>query len=615
MPAEMDPSWFNTNTDFNSDFNKAALQGVDVKKATGGLSALSGVDLNDPQSVSNAVGNSIKSGNLEQANALIGVNGASAFSKNVLPLIQQHFAAAQGGGQPAPAAAPGGTPGAQAAQGGGQSPQAPQGQPDPQHMAQTMSMANDAVGQLLALPQDQRPAAAAQMSKQFEDRGVPSAAFDSATSDLSDAALKEKQAYYDAHAQHFDAHAQGQTPDATALPQQAGDPWYKSVSNDPFLNDPMIVGGLKKYLGIDMEPALARAAQLALPGISKDQEQSHAFGISEATAAGKVGADLATEAGKTVIKNANEMKDYYIEGSPNPTSLPVSKALQLSNSGVNLSMVPPPEASEAAKARGTFDETLHEIKGQDANGQAVTRTMLGKDIKAAVSMGASPTQLGMTPSDQNLKWKDLGIVSLGDAVKAAATHIQDYQKDDFNNHQMLALANTVGNTGPYTKTLSAIAGDLAPILGNGAAREYASNVPLLAQTLSNYTRSQFDGTLPRIKKEFEVLTNGQPTTTSPQDQIKLDAVLNIAKRNFDNEMNQYFVNNSDNLPQHSLQSAQIAWDANQGKKSILAYALPDLQKLTINGKPAMEGPFNKPDGHSYGIFMPHTNQERSFLIK
>ena len=169
----MNPSWFNTDVDNNTYDQNSALKGVEVKKSVGGLSALSGVDLNDPQSVSNAIGDSIKTGNLEQANALIGVNGANTFSKNVLPLISQHFQAAQGGGQPAPAAAPGGASGAQAVQADTQSPQAPQGQPDPQHMAQTMSMAKDAVGQLLQLPEDQRPAAAAQMSKQFEDRGVP----------------------------------------------------------------------------------------------------------------------------------------------------------------------------------------------------------------------------------------------------------------------------------------------------------------------------------------------------------------------------------------------------------------------------------------------------------
>ncbi len=233
----------------------------------------------------------------------------------------------------------------------------------------------------------------------------------------------------------------------------------------------------------------------------------------------------------------------------------------------------------------------------------------GRIIEGFGGLGST---IGEAPSDVDVDWEKAGQASLRKVVDSAADNMKNYPKDDFANHQLLSLANTVG-TGAYTKTLGDVAQHIAPILGNGAAKDYATNVPLLAQSLSNYTRSQFSGALPRIRSEFDTVTSGLPKNTSPQDQIKIDALLNIAKRNYDNEANKFYTSNADNAKNRTTEGMQMAFDQNQGGRSILSYAMPDLQKTTINGKPAVSNVVEY-QGHHWAQFLPGSSHPIKFMI-
>src|ERR1700744_1917303 len=57
---------------YNQNVNQTALSSLQLQQARGGYNALQGIDLTDPNAIQNAVGNSIKSGDLQQASSLLG---------------------------------------------------------------------------------------------------------------------------------------------------------------------------------------------------------------------------------------------------------------------------------------------------------------------------------------------------------------------------------------------------------------------------------------------------------------------------------------------------------------------------------------------------------------
>lgn len=548
------------NPDFNTAFNQAALQGVERQKSVGGLNALQGVDLNDPQSVNNAISNSVKSGNLDQATALMGLSQNSTAFKNIFPVVQQKLAQYQ----------------QQQSQ-----PQQQAASPQDSHAAESMNLAATGLSKLKDVPTDQRDQAIADLSTNLQQRGIPAQAIQSASDYITsapdkatqDSRIDELVSHYQGHADNFSGAANNTIePHSTST-------WSKQLLNDPVLNDPFVQGFLKKY-GYDIEPQMGRAVQLEMPGITKDQELSHAGPIAAATGMGKLAPDLLEELGKTNIKNQNEPMDIYLPGSTQPQQVTRAQAVTMANNGVHFGSKPEPGAEEAAKTRG-------ELEG-----------------------GFGP---GTNKVDAQNKLEE--EKNLTTASQAASTRLNSHQYDEnaLTARQIIGLGSAVGNSGVYTKDLGDIAQKLAPILPQSHIAQYANNTQLLAQDLSQATKLQFSGSaLPRIASEFNTITKAVPSNASPQDTIKLYGALMLAKNNFDRDADSHITDYQINPTNGRSQTAAVK-DFDSKRPDLLAYALPELQNMKINGQPAVEVR-QKQDGTYIGKFMPGSKNAVTFYI-
>jgi hypothetical protein len=551
------------NPDYNGDFNKAALEGVQRQQEVGGLNALQGVDLGNPQSVNNAIGNLVKTNNLEKANALIGVQQ----TQTILPIANQALkdALADKGQLQQP------TDDAHAQVGS--------------HAAETLNMAVKDLNDIKALPSEQRLDAADALMQKYKERGIDPQAIAGITSDMSDQALDKNIAQLSTVAQHYGNVATGQPSDYTHQDQNLPQ-WAVDTLHNGKLNNPVVQGMFKKYLGIDIEPQLQRAAQLALPGISKAEEESHAQAIAGNTERGKLPYDLIRKEGEAEIEDPRTQVEI---------KMPDGSVRQMNRKDAMI--------LQAMKIPGVGQSQGTEAKAHD---EAAGRT--GGELDRGYGPGVNKIDAANMEQEQT---------NLTAAAQKAATNLRSpmYDEGATNARQIIDLGSKI-STGPWTKDLSDAAQKLAPLLPQSHLAQYATDSTLLSQDLSKAMKLQFAGSaLPRIASEFNTITAAVPKNTSPGDTVKLYGALALAKNNMEKDADQH-LNQYQNNPAgpRSFSAATQAFD--QHRPSLLAYALPELRNMKINGQPAVKE-FVSADGKKLiGVFMPDpkTGKGQTFYI-
>lgn len=566
----------NTSNDPVGAGQQGALAGLEIGQKQAGINALQGVDLNNPASLDAAVGSSIRAGALEQAGAVQNLG----LTRSVLqsPLVQNALTG-QNGQSSASA------PGAAAA--------APTDlTPDQiaQHQAIT-GQAVEAAKSLLALPLDQRPAAAAQIKAQFLQHGVPEAAVDSALDDLSDKGLTAVSAHLQANA------GLAAAPEAqAAAPHPTGYQWARDALDNNTLNSPVVQSVLKRA-GFDMGPQLDRAERLVMP---------------EITAAANAGQAGVAEANKLAATNKATTGIVKINGVDHEVPMDVKLALEgdsaLRAQGVGVDLSPRARA-EAEASGGAAGRAPYDTKDITVGG--VPHTYAG-DVAAEIlhnpQASAAGVGVGLGPGQRVSQEGD--ATALVEAQKAASdpNRQETLQRAVINGNQITGLANTI-TTGKYTDAFTKLA-QVVPGLSHKAS-EYATNSELLKQDLSGSFQSQLAGmAIPRLNSEAKSITGAIPPRTNPQDQLRLYGAGTAAAADYAKTHDQFITEFAANPANpRSLAAAQLAWNNGPGARSILSY--PEFRNLTINGHPATV--VDPKSG--WGVFMPGTSAQFKFRAR
>lgn len=249
---------------YGKDPQQSALAGqqisegaLDLNQRQSALSALRGVDLNDPNSIGNTVQGLVRAGALDQGSAISNLAWQRQLRADLPGFESRLVSALSGRGAPTGTSSLSGlNPSTYV----GAAPQSPPQAPPPQvqspeptdagphdqanvsqgpaptdtpappptpdelaHVQQTLLMGKQAADSLLAMPLAQRPAAFAQIKQAAIARGVPEEAVDAAGQDLSDQGLQSLSTYYGAHAAHIGTLLPGgQQAPAGVSPQGAG---------------------------------------------------------------------------------------------------------------------------------------------------------------------------------------------------------------------------------------------------------------------------------------------------------------------------------------------------------------------------------------------------------
>lgn len=240
------------------------------KKAT--ISALQGIDINNPDSVNSGITALVRAGATDQANALTGLS----INRDLARALPQFMSGlTKLGGKDATSFEPT-TVTAPEPAADGQTAITPD---HVSHMADTMTQAGAAVDKLLNTPEAGRQAAFADIKKDMLARGVPEAAIDAAGHDLSTPALTQLKEYYASHASGMS----GATMDAphAVQPPPTGYEWSKTMLQDPNLLASL--GLFKSKFGIDFGPLLDTAKSLAMPGVEAQAKLQYAGPTTFAT--------------------------------------------------------------------------------------------------------------------------------------------------------------------------------------------------------------------------------------------------------------------------------------------------------------------------------------------
>ena len=555
------------------DYTAAALEGAQAGQAQRGISALQGIDLNDPDSLNRGIGNLVRAGAADQASALMGLQlkrTAVQMAPGILAGLA-HLGSPQPATAPAPAQAPSIPPGTAApvsatptGTGGASAPASP----DPKALAAVNAqMAADARAYSQATP-DQQPAMATALKQKYLAMGFPEASIDSA---LAHAATPGGA---DQLAAHYDAHAQaltGGTPDPAAIapPGNTYD-WTKKL-----LGDPSMIAGLNflKGYGIDYTGVINEAQKIAAPEISKEAEQAHAEPIAAATAAGK-----ATQ---------ETIDGTLLDGSK--ITLPKPLGMQLAAAGAFHS--PSLEAAAASSARGTEEgksgynvlEAPTGVPGQTVKYRLMPDPHGGPPIPTLLNGGAMPAGFGTTPTTGANVDAETQAHALSTEAEAANQRLLTFPAAIGRGEALIGIANKVG-TGAYTDALK----NISQYLPGATAQKYATNAGLLAQDLAASFKDSLNGLpLPRIGSEAKAVTGAIPASASPQDQVKVYAAGLLASTQYQQAHDQFIQQwAADPSKPRNAAQAEAAWQATAGGKSI--FTQPAWKNITVGGEPAVQ---------------------------
>jgi hypothetical protein len=639
--SEIDWGLLNTNRDTNTDFNQAALQGVQRQQEVGGLNALQGVDLNNPQSVQNALGNSIKSGNLKQASDILGFQFNQATNSMVLNHLKNmgQVPANQAGGpnqsQPAPAA-----PGASVAT-PDQTQQAPQQsagpqasginygdrQIDPKAAAAHIDKISSEIDQAKAIADPAERLAYAQ--KIAPDLHIDPA---KVTADsITDDKLDSLKAQLGVHKDIVNGNISNVPSAVTHVEPQPSQfsntndfvnaqmKWARGILSDPWNTDPITIG-LMKSKGIDMEPVVQAARAVIQPYNQEQAKFQYAGPTAEAQEAAKAkwapaiaeGTERGTQAGKPFVELSLQRDVPGLGEKGAKIQLPPDQAyhyMQLAAPGTfgQLSEQTQKYLTDTASeiVKGRYEPGIqgaiagaqaqaklpYTVETPNINGAPIAGNYLpngkgGLGFVPAQVAGSGQAVAGVTPDEQTDRNNGVDYVkSLNAKDNTGMNQFDKYAAAKAAGQRVLNTVGTVA-TGKYGPLAADITNATA-FLGKNAA-QYATKVDLLKQDLATNLKNGYTGTQGvRTQKEFDALTASVPKLTNQSDVIKLAAATGVAQANWADTRDRFIQHYmADPNSDHKQSSALLAWDTLAKDHSYLDD--PIFNKVTVNGKPAKQ---------------------------
>lgn len=553
-----------------------AEEGYKLGQVGAMIHALQGIDLNNPVSVDQGIGNLVRANALEQGGALQNL----AFTRSLRQMIPGLLASLAGSPQSGVTDTTGTT-----------SPTGATPQADPQHALDTMTQAKGAVDGLLHLPADQRPAAFQIIKQQFLQRGVPEPAIDAAGADLSDEGLSKLSAYYGDTIAHM-GHQISPTPGAEAPTVPAPHPsnaWYLNAVQSPQI--PLAIGMLKGA-GFDLTPYLTTAERLAQPFLAKQAESQYAGQIAQATA----GAQKSIEAA---------FAPYF-------AGIDVAKAVQTEKGTLPYKIALENGVQDIRAAHDTIQ--IPEI-GKD--GQPTGRMLTyRKDV--ALQKGANGEPMGKTqsPGEQSGQEADSKAFMDRYAEEANQGAIQAdlAARDQARATAHLAQTLNPSNLTPWvSKNVNTLNG-LGFHIAAKDANDLAAYQQGLAQNLKNATT-----VFPRLTNEFHVVGDAVANARTPGDAAALSLTTTAVLRDMAAKEKEFRIEYAEDHPgEYSERAFQEAW-ARQPGANQSPFAHPFFRDLKFNGKPAVAiaPPFTSGPhaGEQWGVFMPGTPQKTAFRVR
>lgn len=233
-----------------NDQTAGAQQQLAQSQQLRALSALQGVNLNDPAALNGSINALARLGMFDQASALSGLYKTSAINQSVVPLVQSSIQNAE------------------------QSQNQPQqsNNLDTEKHQRLLTEADQALTDIMSSPDEAtRQQKAQNWRAHFAAEGVPEDAIDGVVGDLSDAGLQGHQANIRRDLQQYTVQS------SPGYAQAAG------ALNGPLAN-PIVMGALGGA-GIDVAPGLGLAANITSPARSEQVQAAYAPGIAGATTA------------------------------------------------------------------------------------------------------------------------------------------------------------------------------------------------------------------------------------------------------------------------------------------------------------------------------------------
>lgn len=556
------------NVDWNAapvpqDYTAAVQQGLGAGQAIRAQSALSGIDLDNPDSLNKGIAGLVRAGAADQASALMGLQiNRSLYSQ--LPDFLARATTIPGQAPPAAPQAQGSalqgvpvagapmTPAPPSSAAGG-SPVAP-GQPSS------------------GAPTSQGMSASDALEAKWTARGLPKATIDSA---LQQASTPEGA---EALAAHSEAHATALTQGGTSginpaslappglQPPPAGATdsnaytWAKNYLDHPEMANYEAM--LKSRFGIDLG-LTARAQAIMGPEFQEEAKLRNAGPITTATETAKAPFTL----DDVTLPDGSKMQ------------VPHNIALALGAGGALHGLTPQAEAEQKASgtAAGGAPYDMVTLKGPNGEEIQLTRAQMA----AAATHGGLPT--GPTIADAENQRSQ--AAALEKASTEAGARLTQYPASIARGQTLIGVANTVG-TGAYTKALQDAARYL-PVTHSAA--DYAANAGLLSQDLASTFKDALQGLpVPRVATEARSITDAIPKSTSPQDQVKIYAAANLAAQQYHQDYDRFITNwaRAPDKPK-DLSAANAAWAASVAGRSSL-FSQPAWQGLKVGGEDAVQ---------------------------
>ena len=609
-------------------------------------SALRNVDLNNPDSVGNAMTGLVKAGGIDAASSLAtaGINRLKYGAvPGALDQYKKGMAEAFGGADQSSAAQP--------------APAAP-AQPNPQHVYDTMTLANHAVTELQNTPLEERAAAFEKIKADMIARGVPEQAIDEAGSDLSDSGLAKHGQYYSAVAQHLEgqpgvtpvksapsktdadgnpivtapnypthvapetlpadggaAPGGGTGPTVGGVPAPAGGGANPSLSHPTgyawtkyILNHPGLSASAKflQSMGLPAVDYLPIAREIEQPEIQKEAEENHAESIAKKSATG-------TALGKADVEgikvNVNGVETTV---TPEEHQFMLQHPELRAKIGYGQDLSPEEKAKQTAI--GSAATSLVDVPITDANGNTVTQKIPTLDYINGVRSGKFPAGVGVTATPQQ------EVANKGDAEAMVAErnrvagqpYLADVNQRQNAATQAQALLKSI-NPNTFTPNAQHVADFLNAVSGGKLGAKDANNLATY-QKLADQGSTQYFSLFPgqrRTDADLKFVKGLGPGMTTPHEAAGALFAQQGAMADKERAYSDFVAQHPEIISKKALDQA---WNQGEGKVSV--FASPRFDGVTYNGHP-LRVISPKPDaqGHQWGVLYPGTANATVFQVK
>jgi hypothetical protein len=549
---------------------QAQANALELGQRQATLNALQGIDLNNPDSISQGLGKLVKANALEQAGAVNNLAFQRQMRANI-PTYMQTIADAMRG----QSSDPGAQPAASGAQPGAD-----------QQALGFMTQAKTAVDNLASLPQDQRPAAFQKVKADFLQRGVPEQAIDAAGQDLSDAGLKNLSAHYGDVIAHGQASLAGQTPPEVA-PHPSNN-WYDNLSNSGPAN---LAIAQMKAAGWDLTPLIDNARALSLPGVTEAAHGQYAGPIAQATAQATKGVDAQ-------FAPYFALMDAFKAGKVSAAQLPAEIA----------------KINASAEAAARYEPATEPEQGPNGDtGRTVQTTKLqrARDVAGQTPVTQRSPEQAQSAAEQHATFQK---------EYASAGGAQGVQAEVGARDKALATAkmaqdpsinpnNLTGFVAQHANTLSAF----IPGITADKANKLATWQNMIADNLRTAIT-----VFPRNQSEMNVIEDAAAHAKMPGDAAALSLTLNAAVHD---QMARYKQARLDYAQQAGNDATENGFqsfyqDPKHGYYTGASiFSSPVFRDLKYGGKPVVAISPKDYGGHKYGVFMPGTPQKTAFVVQ